>query len=65
MAPPVILKTHGFDVATMMFSHVIHELVPLESLSFTSLPDAQFMLAQAQTLLKMWICESIKKKTEG
>jgi hypothetical protein len=25
MAPPLIPKMHGFDVATMTFSHVIHK----------------------------------------
>lgn len=70
MAPPLILKTHGFDVATMMFSHVIHELVPLESLSFTSLPGAQPMLTQTdfwkgQHTPKNGNFELIKMKTEG
>lgn len=55
MAPPLILKTHGFDVATMMFSHVIHELVPPQSppaLPFTSLPDAQPRINSSRLLKK-------------
>lgn len=31
MAPPLTLKTHSFDVATMTLRYVIHELVPPES----------------------------------